>query len=207
MQSLVLDTSNQYLVVAYYQDGQCIEGYEAHGKQRQSENAIPQIEAILQKHQAELLKMDEIIVTQGPGSYTGVRVGLTIAKVVKVAHPEVQVKMISSLQAYAGKEGKKVAVIDARSKKVFACAYQDGVALDKEQMVDLDDFENYMKKYPDFEVVGEAELVGYEAKEINLYKNMWALSTMIEPTKDVHQILPTYIKDVEAKQIWQPSDH
>lgn len=207
MQSLVIDTSNQYLVIAYYKDGALVENYEAYGKKRQSENAIPKIDELLTKHHAELLEMDELIVTKGPGSYTGVRVGLTIAKVVKVANPNVNVKLVSSLQAYAGTSGKKVAVIDARSHKVFVCSYVDGQPLDQEHMVDIDDFALYMEAYSDFEVVGDTELVGYAKHQGSLSQQLFELSKTISATNDVHQLLPTYIKNVEAKQLWQPSDH
>ena len=41
MTSLIMDTSNQYLMVALYRDGQCLEMVQELGSKRQSENAIP----------------------------------------------------------------------------------------------------------------------------------------------------------------------
>ena len=118
MKSLLIDTSNRYLVIAAYQDGVLLTGIQEEGSKKQSEYAIPYIERILNEHQLELFDFDEIIVTRGPGSYTGVRVGMTIAKTIKTVHP-IDVKMISSLHAYAGSHGKKISVIDARSKKAI----------------------------------------------------------------------------------------
>jgi len=203
MKSLVLDTSNRYLAVAMYEDDILLDAIMEEGSKRQSENAIPYIEKLLNKHHLELFDFAEMVVTCGPGSYTGERVGLTIVKTLKTVH-DVDVKMISSLAAYAGVEGKKVSVIDARSKKVFVGAYEDGKPLAAEQMIDIADFDEWMRQYPDFEVVGECDVVGRPLVSSCLYENMHALSKITQPVESVHELLPRYIKDVEAKQIWHP---
>ena len=129
MTSLIMDTSNQYLLVALYEDGQCLESIQEMGSKRQSENAIPYLETLLKKYHKELLEIDEMIITRGPGSYTGERVAMTIAKTLSVIAP-IQIKAISSLAAYAGLK-RCVSVIDARSQKVFVCAYDNGKPLMK----------------------------------------------------------------------------
>lgn len=203
MKSLILDTSNRYLVIAMYEDDRLLDAIMEEGSKRQSENAIPYIEKLLDKHHLELFDFEEIAVTCGPGSYTGERVGLTIVKTLKTVH-EVDVKMISSLAAYAGIQGKKVSVIDARSKKVFVGAYDNGHPVAAEQMIDIADFDDWMGQYPDYEVVGECDVVHRPAVFSNLYENMHELSKMTAAVKSVHELLPRYIKDVEAKQIWHP---
>lgn len=203
MKSLILDTSNRYLVVAMYEDDCLLEAICEEGSKRQSENAIPYIEKLLNKFQLELFDFDEIVVTCGPGSYTGERVGLTIAKTLKTVH-EVDVKMISSLASYAGVQGKKISVIDARSKKVFVGVYDNGQLVIPEMMIDIADFDAFCIDYPDYEVVGETSLVNKEAVEVNLYQNMHNLAKLTPAVKSVHELLPRYIKDVEAKQIWHP---
>ena len=94
---------------------------------------IPYLASLLEKHQKELLDIDEMIITCGPGSYTGERVAMTIAKTLSVISP-VKIKVISSLAAYAGKQ-KCVSVIDARSQKIFVCAYECGKPLIHEQLL------------------------------------------------------------------------
>ena len=205
MRSLLIDTSNRYLVIAAYEDDQLLKGIQEEGSKKQSEYAIPYIEAILNEHHMELFDFDEIVVTRGPGSYTGVRVGMTIAKTIKTVHP-VRVKMISSLQAYAGMAKKTISVIDARSKKVFVGVYDNGEELEKECLMDISDFASFYKQYPDFQVVGDASLVGFEGHDVCLYENMHHLAKICKEVESVHDLKPTYIKDIEVKQIWQPSD-
>lgn len=203
MKSLILDTSNRYLVVAMYEDDKLLSSISEEGSKRQSENAIPYIEKMLDELHLELFDFDEIVVTCGPGSYTGERVGLTIAKTLKTVH-EVDVKMISSLASYAGIHGKKVSVIDARSKKVFVGVYNQGQLVIPEMMIDIADFETFMKDYADYEVVGETDIVSRKMIEVNLYQNMHDLAKQTKAVESVHELLPRYIKDVEAKQIWHP---
>lgn len=199
MTSLIMDTSNQYLMVALYEDGQCLESIQELGSKRQSENAIPYLELLLKKYHKELLDIDEMIITRGPGSYTGERVAMTIAKTLSVISP-IKMKVISSLAAYAG-FNKCVSVIDARSQKVFVCAYENGEARMQEQLILVSEFEELMKKYPGYSVVGQSEIVGYKNQEVDLAYNMHELAKREAPIENVDALVPRYLKDVEAKKI------
>ena len=199
MISIVLDTSNQYLVVALYKDGECLGKIQELGSQRQSENAIPYLQRLLDEHQLGLLDVDEAIITRGPGSYTGVRVAMTIVKTLNVIHP-LKVKAISSLKAYAGFD-KCISVIDARSKKVFVCIYENGKPLMNEQLMEINMFKEFRKSYLDYKVVGYSELVGEQAVEVDLVDHLYQLSLQEEAIDNVDALVPCYLKDVEAKKI------
>ncbi len=196
---LLMDTSNQYLMVSLYEDDICLETIQELGSKKQSENAIPYLEHLLKKYQKELLDIDEMIITRGPGSYTGVRVAMTIAKTLSVVS-SVKLKVISSLAAYAGMK-KCVSVIDARSKKIFVCAYEKGKALMNEQLISIDDFDTFMEDYSGFEVVGQTQVVGYENKNVDLAYHMYELSKNEKYIDNVDGLVPCYLKDVEAKKI------
>lgn len=139
-----------------------------------------------------------MIITRGPGSYTGVRVAMTIAKTLSVVAP-VKIKVVSSLAAYAGLQ-KCVSVIDARSQKVFVCVYDQGQAITSEQLMPIDDFSHFIENYPYYCVVGQSEVVHYPMTTVNLAQNMYDLSKMIDQWK-MWMLVPYYLKDVEAKKI------
>lgn len=199
MTSLIMDTSNQYLMVALYEDGKCLETIQELGSKRQSENAIPYLASLLEKHHKELLEIDEMIITRGPGSYTGERVAMSIAKTLSVIS-NVKIKAISSLKTYAGMN-KCVSVIDARSQKVFVGVFNQGQDIIKEQLLSVADFETFIKDYLDYKVVGQCEVVSYENNEVDLAENLYQLSLLEEPIDNVDALVPYYLKDVEAKQI------
>lgn len=198
MISLVMDTSNSYLAVGLYQDDVCLEAFQEKGSRRQSEKAIPTLKEVLDRHHIALKDVNEMIITSGPGSYTGVRVAMTIAKTL-AAVSDVKIKSVSSLAAYAGMN-QAFSVIDARGHKVFVGVYENGLPLIKEQVVILEDFAQLRAEYEDFELVGEVGCLGLDEKECDLCANIYALGQMADPIKNVDLLVPTYIKDVEAKK-------
>nr|WP_279078588.1 tRNA (adenosine(37)-N6)-threonylcarbamoyltransferase complex dimerization subunit type 1 TsaB [Catenibacterium mitsuokai] len=198
MISLVMDTSNSYLAVGLFKDNMCLEAFQEKGSRRQSEKAIPSLKEVLDRHHIALKDVNEMIITSGPGSYTGVRVAMTIAKTL-AAVSDVRVKSVSSLAAYAGMN-QALSVIDARGHKVFVGVYENGLPLIKEQVMTLEDFTQLRAEYEDFELVGEVGCLGLDEKECDLCANIYALAQMADPIKNVDLLVPTYIKDVEAKK-------
>jgi len=198
MISLVMDTSNSYLAVGLFQDNMCLEAFQEKGSRRQSEKAIPTLKEVLDRHHIALKDVNEMIITSGPGSYTGVRVAMTIAKTL-AAVSDVRIKSVSSLAAYAGMN-HALSVIDARGHKVFVGVYENGLPLIKEQVVTLENFAQLRAEYEDFELVGEVGCLGLDEKECDLCANIYALGQMADPIKNVDLLVPTYIKDVEAKK-------
>ena len=198
MISLVMDTSNRYLAVGLFKDNMCLEAFQEKGSRRQSEKAIPTLKEVLDRHHIALKDVNEMIITSGPGSYTGVRVAMTIAKTL-AAVSDVRIKSVSSLAAYAGMN-QALSVIDARGHKVFVGVYENGLPLIKEQVVALEDFAQSRAEYGDFELVGEIGCLGLDEKECDLCANIYALGQMADPIENVDLLVPTYIKDVEAKK-------
>ena len=196
--SLVMDTSNSYFAVGLCQDKMCLEAFQEKGSRRQSEKAIPTLKEVLDRHHIALKDVKEMIITSGPGSYTGVRVAMTIAKTL-AAVSDVRIKSVSSLAAYAGMS-QALSVIDARGHKVFVGVYENGLPLIKEQVVALEDFAQLRAEYGDFELVGEIGCLGLDEKECDLCANIYALGQMADPIENVDLLVPTYIKDVEAKK-------
>lgn len=197
MISLVMDTSNSYLAVGLYQDNVCLEAFQEKGSRRQSEKAIPTLKEVLDRHHIALKDVNEMIITSGP-ALIQVLESQTIAKTL-AAVSDVRIKSVSSLAAYAGMN-QALSVIDARGHKVFVGVYENGLPLIKEQVMTLEDFAQLRAEYGDFELVGEVGCLGLDEKECDLCANIYALGQMADPIKNVDLLVPTYIKDVEAKK-------
>lgn len=199
MKTLIMDTSNTYLVVALYDGDTCLESIQEKGNKRQSEYAILYVKKILEKHRLQMLDIDEMVITIGPGSYTGVRVALTIAKTI-AAVTDIKIKCISSLKAYAGMQ-KAISVIDARSQKVYVGVYNQGEKVIEEQLLLITDFAAFYQQYPEYTLVGDASLVGGKDSEIDLASNLFNLAKLETYVENIDALVPHYIKEVEAKQI------
>ena len=201
MKTIVMDSANQYLVVALYEDGQCLDKIQEIGNRKQSEYAIVYLEKLLKAHHLQVLDFDEMVITIGPGSYTGVRVALTIAKTI-AATTSIKIKTVSSLKAMAGMKNA-ISILDARSQKVFLGVYHEGKAVEEDCMIPIDQIDNYLQLYPNYEVVGDVSFVGKEEKDVDLARQIYELSQYEDYVSDVDNLVPEYIKDVEAKKICQ----
>lgn len=199
MKTIIMDTSNKYLVVALYQDDQCLDFIQEGGNQRQSEYAILRLKELLSRQHIALLDIDQMVITIGPGSYTGERVALTIAKTLATVS-NIKIKTVSSLKAYAGLH-KAISILDARSKKLYVGVYDKGQDVIEEMMIPVEEFFQFARLYPNYPLVGDVELVGKERKEVKLYETIFTLSKLEDYVEDIDALVPHYIKKVEAKKL------
>lgn len=201
MKTIVMDSANKYLVVALYEDDKCIDKIQEIGNRKQSEYAIVYLEKLLNKHQLKVLDFDEMVITIGPGSYTGVRVALTIAKTI-AATSFIKLKVVSSLKAMAGMN-KAISILDARSQKIFLGIYEQGQTVVHDCIIEINQLDQYLKEFKDFELVGDLSILGKDDQDIDLAKNIYELSKLENYIDDIDNLVPEYIKDVEAKKICQ----
>lgn len=93
-----------------------------------------------------LKDIEEVFVTKGPGSYTGERLGLTVAKVMATLNPSLKVYTGSTLKALAANEKENcVSLIDARNNAFFAGFYLNGQEV-KEERVDISEVDQFVKE-------------------------------------------------------------
>ena len=185
MKTIVMDSANKYLVVALYENQKCLASLQEEGNRKQSEYAIVYLQKLLQENHLKMSDFDEMVITIGPGSYTGVRVALTIAKTLN-ATMNIKVKTVSSLKAMAGMK-KAISILDARSHKLFLGIYNEGKVIVDDCLINIDEFENYQKQYTDYEIVGDTHLVGIPEKEAEERKKIqissWLIAYEGEPTR------------------------
>ncbi len=81
MRILYIDTSSSYLYSAITEDDEIIASVKEEFGQSLSEIALPKIVEMFDKNHLSPESVDKIIVVNGPGSFTGIRIGITIAKV------------------------------------------------------------------------------------------------------------------------------
>lgn len=200
MISIVLDTSTSFLVVGLFKDDVKLDCYQDNGNRRQSENMLIELNDILNRNSIKLKDVNEVIITIGPGSYTGVRIALTTAKIL-AATLNIRVKVISSLMSLVGIK-KGISIIDARSNKVFIGVYNNGDVLLEDCLIDIDQFLLIRNSYLDFDVYGDGFLVGIDSIGSDIVVNMFNLSKGVDYVDNVDGLIPVYLKEVEAKKIW-----
>ena len=129
---LGIETSNSPLSIAIVKDGQVVEEIVQNEKLTHSVTVMPTIEELFEKANLKPADIDAIAVSEGPGSYTGLRIGVTIAKTLAWTLKKPLVG-VSSLQVLAANgqdfNGIICSLFDARRQNVYAAAYH-GTSLD-----------------------------------------------------------------------------
>ena len=193
MISLFLDTSTKYLCIGIAKDHKVIYKFQQEAIKKQSELTIPFLQKALSEVNISLNDIDEVNVTIGPGSFTGIRIGMCIAKVL-ASMKNIPLKAISSLNAYASL-GRKIVILDAKAKRVYLGIYKDNVKVIDEMVVEIETFKEMLKDYEGYDIVLDSYLIGLESEEIDVIENMNRISKTIQPVDNVDALVPIYLKD------------
>lgn len=216
MKSLLIDTSNQPLSVALMIDDKVIAEHTTNIKQNHSVQLMPAINRLFEQSSLNKSDLDSVIVAQGPGSYTGLRIGVTVAKTLAYAL-NANLYGVSSLAALAATMTKDesrliVPVFDARREAVYAGVYQyqdqQLVTVMEDQYITIESLIDYLHQLKDTYVfVGEdteklASLL--DSETIAQLPNATTMYHLIKEDKpeDLHTFTPNYHKLAEAERNW-----
>lgn len=128
---LGIDTSNSPLAIALVKDDNILIEETSNLKINHSLTAMPTVQELMAKAKVAPAQLTHIAVSEGPGSYTGVRIGLTVAKTLAWSL-KIPLHMVSSLKVLAANgqffDGIICPLMDARRGTAFMGAY-DGESL------------------------------------------------------------------------------
>lgn len=152
---LSLETSTQACSVAVHQNGILMAASETHTSHSHSEKLTILAQQILENVELELAQIDAIAVSKGPGSYTGLRIGVSVAKSLCYALKKPLIS-VSTLETMAFEASNFIfednilicPMLDARRMEVY-CAMYD-VNLEEKlsicaEIITENSFENILK--------------------------------------------------------------
>ena len=193
MNRLFIDTSTKYLCIGIAKDEKVIYKFQQEAIKKQSELTIPFLQKALKENNLELKDIDELTVTIGPGSFTGIRIGMCVAKVLASLN-NIPLKAISSLNSYASL-GKKIVILDAKAKRVYLGIYNDNKKVIDECVVEISTLKEMLKDYPDYDVVLDSYLIDLDSEEIDVIENMNRISLISDVVENIDSLVPIYLKD------------
>lgn len=193
MISVLLDSSNTNLSVGIAKDNLLLDYVSYEAWQRQSEFMIVELNKLLEKHQVKNDDIKEVIVAKGPGSYTGVRIAITIAKTIAVSL-HTKLYAVSSLRVEKDGTCPSICVINARSGRSYVGVYHDQSILVDDCIMKNEDLLKYIDEHPDYSVCGDAKYLGLDGKENNNLQAMLDLKDSLELVNPL-ALKPVYMKD------------
>jgi len=196
MYSLLLDSANRDLNVGLAKDNQIIDRISYQAWQRQSELMAVEVDAILKRNNISAKDIGEVVVTIGPGSYTGIRIALTIAKTLAFAL-NLKIYAVSSLISQKAPHQGTISVINARSNRSYVAIYDaDGQVLVEEKVWPNDELIAWIKSNADFIVSGDAKYLGIDAYQPSVLDGMLEAKKKSVPVENILTLKPVYLKDL-----------
>ena len=144
---LSLDTTAESGSIALSEQDRLVEEVALHSPDGYGHVLYGEIERLLKRHAVRVQDVDCFAAASGPGSFTGVRVGLTAVKGLAYATGK-RVVPVSNLQALAwfGSAPLRATVIDARRGEIYGAVYDDRLQIAVPEVVIK--FENWLKLLP-----------------------------------------------------------
>ncbi|MDG4730020.1 tRNA (adenosine(37)-N6)-threonylcarbamoyltransferase complex dimerization subunit type 1 TsaB [Bacillus pumilus] len=224
MTILAIDTSNHTLGIALVKDSTVIGESITYLKKNHSVRAMPTVEALMKECGVAPSELSKIVVAKGPGSYTGVRIGVTIAKTLAWTL-SIPISAVSSLETLAANgqyfDGWISPLFDARRGQVYTGLYtfEEGKIkeIKPDQNILLTDWLHELKQTGKpvlflgqdvhlheesiRSILGETAVIAEGAFQ-NPRPSMLAFLGTDRPAEDVHQLVPNYIRLAEAEVKW-----
>lgn len=199
MKSILIDTSTSNVTISIVDDNNVLYCYDEEIKNDMSSQILPIIDTALSKTNLKLKDLDKIFVVNGPGSFTGIRIGVTIAKVISWAL-KIDVVPLSSLELMATTSTETkyiVPMIDARRGNVFAGIYGVDLNVIKEDsLVNLNDLVCSLDD--NYTLVSYDNILSSKRPKVDILKiiSKHSSDTGINP----HKLSANYLKLTEAEE-------
>jgi tRNA threonylcarbamoyladenosine biosynthesis protein TsaB len=224
MKVLAIDTSNYVLGIALLDGNILIGEYTTNLKKNHSVRAMPAIEQLMKECDVEPKDLGKIVVANGPGSYTGVRIGVTIAKTLAWTLG-IPIVGVSSLEVIAANgryfNGYISPLFDGRRGQIYTGLYefvdgrlqnvvQDGILQSSEwagQMLTKDKSVLFIGNDLPLHreviegIMNERAVFASEPMYNPRPGELAYLGLTKEPT-DVHSFVPNYVRMAEAEANW-----
>jgi len=191
---LLLDSSNSLLSVGIKKDKKLIDKISYSCFQRQSEYMIVEIEKIFKRNKLDIKKINGVMVSIGPGSYTGIRIALTIAKVICFAL-SIPIYPISTLEINKKLDSNSIVLFNARSNRSYIAAFSKSKRLLKDQVMNNEEVLKFIKKHKGYSLIGDLSYLSMKGEAVDSLENMNVLFNMVKPVKDINKVKPVYLKE------------
>ncbi len=203
MRILYIDTSSSYLYTAIVENDKLVSEIKEEDGQNLSQVALPRIVSMFEDNNLSPKDIDKIIVVNGPGSFTGIRIGITIAKVYAWSL-NIPITTIYSLEAMAissKNDTYHVPLINARRGYVYTAIYdKEYNEVLKPCHILLTELQDKLKEIDNYEFISNDE---FDDLELKVYiPNFEKIVDYFKDKENInpHAVNPEYLKLTEAEE-------
>ena len=201
MINLFVDTSYKSLYLALLKDESIIDQIQIMSEFNFSETMIPKLSELLKNNGLESKNINKIFVVVGPGSFTGIRIGLTACKVLAYVLniPIVPISSLEFMATTAVNTDYVIPFIDARHNMVFGAVYDKlGKVVFPDKYCSLSELNSSISGTYTFVTYDENIVDSYVEPKYDVHKII--VNHINDEGKNSHEIKPNYLKKTEAEE-------
>ncbi|MCL2567841.1 MAG: tRNA (adenosine(37)-N6)-threonylcarbamoyltransferase complex dimerization subunit type 1 TsaB [Oscillospiraceae bacterium] len=221
MKILAIESSAQAASVAIVENGSLIAQTTQHAGLTHSKTLLPMIHALLNGLDIKVADLDKIAIARGPGSFTGIRIGVATAKGLAFA-ADIPLVGVSSLEAMAHQAkhlgpGLITPVMDARRSQVYNALFRaDGarlIRLTEDRAIAIEDLFAQADHEGPYLLVGDGAALCYAwlqdkgipaqiLPEHLVQQTAWGVAIVAEhlPGESAYEVNPEYIRPSQAER-------
>ena len=126
MKILAIDTSTTHSSCSVMEDNNIVGDFCINQSMSHNEILLVMVDEMLKKLNIDIEDIDLFVAVTGPGSFTGIRIGVTVVKALAMAlnKPIVAVNTLEALSFGIFSDKKKIPLIDARGERVYYGVYE-----------------------------------------------------------------------------------
>lgn len=199
MKCLAVDTSGEHLTVVYIDDNFIISEYSENVNLRHSITLMPSVESVLKKAGVSISDIDVFASVLGPGSFTGIRIGVSTMKAFSYANDKKVLPLTSfDVLAYNKENGKYLAVIDAKRDNYYVQGYDGKEVCLSPRFLCQDEVLKLSKEY---EILSSIDTPFCKAN-CSLEKGLISAvkSKLENATFDRETLIPLYVRKSQAEE-------
>jgi tRNA threonylcarbamoyl adenosine modification protein YeaZ len=197
MKLLALDTTSAVATAAVFLDDVCLLEREADSTKKHAETALPLIDSLLEEANVSINEIDCFAVDIGPGSFTGVRIGVSLVNAMAFALNKPVIPVDSLLALYEAADERELPVaciLDARNGNGYAALYRAGETLAAPSAVEI---ESFLASLPhDAVIIGDAG----EQKAFPRAKAVGFAALKLVQTARI-SVEPLYLRSSQAERL------
>ena len=198
MMLLAIETTATIATAALFHDGALVDEREADASKKHAETLLPLIDVLLEENDVTIDQIDLFAVDVGPGSFTGVRIGVSLVNALAFATGKkiVPVDSLFALSLSAEETQRPVcAMIDARNGNAYAALYRSGETLIEPSAIEIEPF---LASIP-----ADAVLVGDVHTEEKSYPRarFVGLAALAHQASAKEEVEPVYLRASQAERL------
>ena len=219
MKILAVDTSSAICSVALLDNDILIDEINLDNGRTHSENLMPLVDEVITRNNLKVNDIEFIACCVGPGSFTGIRIGVSSIKAIAEVL-NVKLASVTSLETLAANVNDAktiVSLIDARNNQVYCGIFDENYDLKEEALADdIKEAIAHIKKYDDIVIIGNAidvhkdllineiENVRFAEENRQLAKNVGKIGfkkLSENKVEDADTIIPIYLRKSQAERL------